>query len=96
MQQFNFTLFFPTTQPRANEAGGLYGKGIIVRKYEKDSVMKVRVELTANHMGYFEFRYNFKINITLKSQLLFVICKLLDNIQNVQEYKNSFGNNINK
>ncbi len=44
-------------QPRANEAGGLYGKGVIVRKYEKNTVMKVRVELTANHMGYFEFRF---------------------------------------
>jgi hypothetical protein len=29
---------------------------VIARKYEKDSVIKVRVELTANHMGYFEFR----------------------------------------
>ena len=47
---------FSAFQPRANEAGGLYGKGVIVRKYEKNSVIKVRVELTANHMGYFEFR----------------------------------------
>merc|ERR1711997_1308249 len=28
----------------------------IVRKYEVNQVIKVRVELTANHMGYFEFR----------------------------------------
>ena len=43
-------------QPRANEAGGMFGKGIIVRKYEMNQVIKVRVELTANHMGWFEFR----------------------------------------
>ena len=43
-------------QPRSNEAGGMYGKGIIARKYEKNQVIKVRVELTANHMGFFEFR----------------------------------------
>ena len=50
---YNLSLFF---QPRANEAGGLYGKGIIARKYQLDQVVKVRVELTANHMGFFEFR----------------------------------------
>ena len=43
-------------QPRPNEAGGMYGKGVIARKYQKDQTIKVRVELTANHMGYFEFR----------------------------------------
>ena len=34
----------------------MFGKGIIVRKYEINQAIKVRVELTANHMGYFEFR----------------------------------------
>ena len=34
----------------------MYGNGIIARKYEKNQVVKVRVELTANHMGFFEFR----------------------------------------
>ena len=34
----------------------MFGKGIIVRKYEMNQVIKVRVELTANHMGWFEFR----------------------------------------
>ena len=48
--------FWIPFQPRANEAGGLYGKGVIVRKYEKNTVIKVRIELTANHMGFFEFR----------------------------------------
>ena len=48
--------FFFQLQPRPNEAGGKFGKGIIVRKYEMNQVIKVRIELTANHMGYFEFR----------------------------------------
>lgn len=43
-------------KPRPNEAGGMFGKGIIVRKYEMNQVIKVRIELTANHMGFFEFR----------------------------------------
>jgi len=34
----------------------MYGKGVIARKYKRDEVVKVRIELTANHMGYFEFR----------------------------------------
>ena len=50
----NFLIF--SFQPRPNEAGGMFGNGIIVRKYEVNQVIKVRVELTANHMGYFEFR----------------------------------------
>jgi len=45
-----------TKQPRPNEAGGMFGNGVIVRKYEMNQVIKIRVELTANHMGYFEFR----------------------------------------
>lgn len=43
-------------QPRAHEAGGTYGNGIIVRRYKSGSVFTIRVELTANHRGYFEFR----------------------------------------
>ncbi|KAL1435226.1 hypothetical protein MTO96_011148 [Rhipicephalus appendiculatus] len=42
--------------PRNNEAGGKYGKGIIVRRYKRGDVMKASVQLTANHRGYFEFR----------------------------------------
>ncbi|CAB4058180.1 unnamed protein product [Lepeophtheirus salmonis] len=42
--------------PRDNEAGGIFGQGIITRKYEKGSPIKIRIQLTANHMGYFEFR----------------------------------------
>lgn len=43
-------------EPRAHEAGGKYGTGVIVRKYRTGSVIPVHVELTANHHGYFEFR----------------------------------------
>ncbi|XP_025423907.1 uncharacterized protein LOC112693172 [Sipha flava] len=43
-------------QPRLHEAGGKYGLGVIVRRYKTGQPMIVRVELTANHRGYFEFR----------------------------------------
>ncbi|XP_060533907.1 uncharacterized protein LOC132706543 [Cylas formicarius] len=42
-------------KPRAHEYGGTYGQGVIVRKYGVGGLMNVRVELTANHHGYFEF-----------------------------------------
>ncbi|XP_011166939.1 uncharacterized protein LOC105200861 [Solenopsis invicta] len=42
--------------PRVHETGGKYGNGVIVRRYRTGSVIPVRVELTANHHGYFEFR----------------------------------------
>lgn len=42
--------------PRAHEAGGKYGLGVIVRKYKPGASIPIRVELTANHHGYFEFR----------------------------------------
>ncbi|XP_076181127.1 uncharacterized protein LOC143153609 isoform X1 [Ptiloglossa arizonensis] len=45
-----------SSPPRAHETGGKYGNGVIVRKYRTGSVIPVRVELTANHHGYFEFR----------------------------------------
>ncbi|XP_018579161.1 uncharacterized protein LOC108917166 [Anoplophora glabripennis] len=41
--------------PRAHEYGGTYGQGIVVRKYSTGSIINIRVELTANHYGYFEF-----------------------------------------
>ena len=28
-------------QPRANEAGGMYGRGVLVRKYQTDQEIKV-------------------------------------------------------
>ncbi|KAF8764483.1 hypothetical protein HNY73_022549 [Argiope bruennichi] len=42
-------------KPRPNEAGGIYGKGIIVRNYKPGQEVKSIVELTANHKGFFEF-----------------------------------------
>lgn len=42
--------------PRAHEYGGKYGRGVVVRKYLIGSSVELRVELTANHNGYFEFR----------------------------------------
>ncbi|XP_051160757.1 uncharacterized protein LOC127281199 [Leptopilina boulardi] len=43
-------------KPRPHESGGLYGNNIIVRKYKTGSIIPIRIELTANHNGYFEFR----------------------------------------
>ncbi|XP_055940448.1 uncharacterized protein LOC129970612 [Argiope bruennichi] len=43
-------------KPRPNEAGGIYGKGIIVRNYKPGQEVKSIVELTANHKGFFEFK----------------------------------------
>ncbi|XP_041673790.1 uncharacterized protein LOC108104322 isoform X1 [Drosophila eugracilis] len=43
-------------EPRPHEFGGQWGQGLIVRSYEPGSNMTIRVELTASHMGYFEFR----------------------------------------
>ena len=43
-------------QPRDNEGGGKFGRGTITRVYQMNERMKVRIELTANHMGHFEFR----------------------------------------
>ncbi|KAH8359862.1 hypothetical protein KR093_009247, partial [Drosophila rubida] len=43
-------------EPRPHENGGQWGQGVIVRSYLPNSAMTIRVELTASHMGYFEFR----------------------------------------
>ncbi|XP_005191030.1 uncharacterized protein LOC101894235 [Musca domestica] len=42
--------------PRPHEHGGQWGQGVIVRRYSPGAEMTIRVELTASHMGYFEFR----------------------------------------
>ncbi|CAL8109432.1 unnamed protein product [Orchesella dallaii] len=44
------------TKPRDNENGGLYGNGIIVRNYTRGQNISVAVELTAPHLGHFEFK----------------------------------------
>jgi len=45
-----------TFQPRENENGGRYGKGIISRRYKPGQNISVQVELTAPHLGHFEFK----------------------------------------
>lgn len=53
-----FPLFcsYFSRQPRTHETGGKYGNGVIVRRYRTGSIIPIRIELTANHHGYFEFR----------------------------------------
>ncbi|KAJ8674245.1 hypothetical protein QAD02_005507 [Eretmocerus hayati] len=46
---------YNTIQPRPNENGGLYGTGIIVRRYRRGQRIKVLLDLTASHKGFFEF-----------------------------------------
>lgn len=43
-------------KPRPHELGGRFGKGVIVRRYAPRDVIVIKVELTANHQGFFEFR----------------------------------------
>uniref|UniRef100_A0A1B0AA71 Chitin-binding type-4 domain-containing protein n=1 Tax=Glossina pallidipes TaxID=7398 RepID=A0A1B0AA71_GLOPL len=43
-------------RPRPHEYGGQWGQGVVVRRYFPASEITIRVELTASHMGYFEFR----------------------------------------
>lgn len=48
---------YDAPQPRENEGGGVYSSGIISKCFEKTaSVIEVKVQITANHLGYFEFR----------------------------------------
>lgn len=43
--------------PRDNEAPqGKYAKGIIVKKYNVGETIEVKVQITANHKGWFEYR----------------------------------------
>lgn len=42
--------------PRPHEIGGRFGKGVIVRRYAPKDPITIKVELTANHNGYFQFR----------------------------------------
>ncbi|XP_050070224.1 uncharacterized protein LOC126558278 [Anopheles maculipalpis] len=47
---------FDAPIPRPHEFGGKWGQGVIVRRYKPGTTITLRVELTASHMGYFEFR----------------------------------------
>lgn len=41
--------------PRKNELYGLYGEGIIVKKYISPVLINATIKITANHKGYFRF-----------------------------------------
>ena len=43
-------------QPRPGETGGKFGREVIVRSYSPGQTVKVTVDVTANHRGYFQFR----------------------------------------
>ncbi|XP_012282768.1 uncharacterized protein LOC105700977 [Orussus abietinus] len=47
---------YDTPTPRPHESGGKFGNGVIVRRYRTGATIPVKVELTANHHGFFEFR----------------------------------------
>ncbi|XP_069120053.1 location of vulva defective 1-like isoform X2 [Argopecten irradians] len=42
--------------PRDNEAGGKYASGIISKSYSMGDIITIKVLLTSNHLGFFEFR----------------------------------------
>lgn len=42
--------------PRDHETGGRIATGTIVASYQQAQVIDIEVEITANHLGYFEFR----------------------------------------
>lgn len=46
----------PWQGPRNHEAGGKYARGVVARQYQVGAFINVTLELTSNHMGYFEFR----------------------------------------
>ena len=41
---------------REHEAGGKYATGIITRHYRTNQTIPVTAQITANHLGYIEFR----------------------------------------
>ena len=43
--------------PKEHEApGGKYANGIITDTYEEGQEVEVRIQITANHLGYFQFK----------------------------------------
>ncbi|KAF7418619.1 hypothetical protein HZH68_001272 [Vespula germanica] len=42
-------------RPRPNENGGIYGTGLIVKKYTEGFHIQIQINLTASHVGHFEF-----------------------------------------
>ncbi|VDH96242.1 Hypothetical predicted protein, partial [Mytilus galloprovincialis] len=56
----------PYQGPYPNEAGGVYAKGIIARTYKSGQDIPVKIQITANHLGWFEFRLCVNNNISKK------------------------------
>lgn len=48
--RFEFELDAP--QPRPNENGGKYGRGVIVRTYRPGTDVNIKVNVNAHHKGY--------------------------------------------
>jgi len=46
---------FRLATPRPNELGGLYGEGVVVKRYSQEDTIDVKVMITANHLGHFYF-----------------------------------------
>lgn len=46
----------PWDGPRENEAGGKYATGTIVGNYTSGGMLEVKIQITASHKGYHEFR----------------------------------------
>ncbi|QQP49603.1 Uncharacterized protein FKW44_010329, partial [Caligus rogercresseyi] len=47
---------YSDAKPRPHEAGGEYGSGIIVKRVKSGTILPVKIELTTNHQGTFEFK----------------------------------------
>lgn len=47
---------YDAAQPRAHERGGIYDSNIIVGTYDEGSLITITVEITAHHLGYWEFK----------------------------------------
>ena len=47
---------YDLSQPRPNEMGGDYGQGVISANLTQGQVLRVEVELTAYHQGFFQLR----------------------------------------
>ena len=43
-------------RPRKGEGGGQFATGVIVRRYKPGQTVRISVDVTANHLGYFQFR----------------------------------------
>ena len=43
-------------QPRAHEAGGRYGQGIVGRRYTMGQTIEIDIDISANHWGHFELK----------------------------------------